>query len=735
MKLPENNITVESSGQFTEIKSTIGNLSIVFDILRNKLYSNVIESITREISCNGRDANREVNKGDVPIEIHFPNAFDNNYKICDNGPGISPERVNNIYKAYGNSTKRDSNAFTGAFGLGSKTPLAYTNQFTIITTNQENNTTVTRTYIYYIDKSNEGIISLVSEQNLNLPTGTSIIIPVQDKDVQAFIDGTIKSTQYWPVRPLLFGISPPIEYPQTVGDLIAESKNWKIYNKKSINQYGNYSKPECLAIIDGIQYKINENFVDFEDRWILSCNVHLFFDIGTLTLSASREALQYDENTKKLINEQIKLVQKELSEQLIGMLDKKETYLEAVEFFNFMNLYFHKALNKQNLTWRGHKIIGSEIPVSLNILTNIKAKICNYTKGGRSKRNSVKLHQSVKFLIDKNSEIYYNDLDPEHTYRGRNIKALETHNHIQIINYIKGKTYDDFVTEYKKEAVNYFNSFNANKLNYYNEIDNSFILDIIKPKLLSSIIADKITLPPKAIKPKVTNVIKGYRLCSSSGWKLRNNFTPTNLDIDVEGCYVETVFKTDSFKTKYKNDYWHFSVKEVENIRSLLKNINIFSIKETDISKFTKLKPLSEVIEGHFNNIINEDYYKSMSMNKIISNYNAKHYNSFINLDELNNLLTLKNKIKDKSSIILKYFDYIKNIDIIVPQHFIEKLELLLDKKSNINDYVSEANILLSEMKSRYKLLSFIQRNAKDQAVVEYINACDQFNIHNHSKK
>lgn len=358
MKLPENNIYIEKSSNFAERKCTIGNLSIVFDILRNKLYSNIIESIAREISCNARDANREVGNGEVPIEIHFPNAFESNYKICDRGPGISPSRMDDVYSNYGNSTKRDSNEFTGAFGLGSKSPLAYTNQFTIRTTSVENEISTTRTYIFYIDETNEGRIPLVSEENLNLPSGTEIIIPVKDSDIQAFIDGTLKSTQYWSVKPLFFGLNPIPEYPSVVGELIAESGCWKIYNKKGYNNNSyNPAKAESLAIIDGIQYKINESFVDYEDRWLLTCNVHMYFDIGQLTLSASRETLQYDDNTKKLINGRIKLVQKELSEQIIDLMDKKDDYKGAVEFYNFMNLYFHKALNKQNLTWRGKKLL------------------------------------------------------------------------------------------------------------------------------------------------------------------------------------------------------------------------------------------------------------------------------------------------------------------------------------------------------------------------------------------
>src|ERR1700748_2698065 len=320
MKLPEFKVEVESSQTFPEQSFSVGNVGFVLDILRNKLYSNVIESICREYSSNARDAHREIGTPDRPIEIHFPNSFENSYRVKDYGIGISPDRMSKVFLQYGNSTKREDDIQTGSFGLGAKSFFGHSNQNTIITTSNEiidnKSINVKRTYIAFIDSSQCGKLNLVREEITTEPTGTEIVIPVEDKDIQAFINGTLKSTHYWPVRPLLFGQNPLPEFVDTVGDLLASGENWKIYNTKNNNTYSR-SRAESLAIIDGIQYKINENFVNHEDQWILACNVHLFFDIGVLTLSASRESLQYDENTKKLINKRIKSVQKELSEQIV----------------------------------------------------------------------------------------------------------------------------------------------------------------------------------------------------------------------------------------------------------------------------------------------------------------------------------------------------------------------------------------------------------------------------------
>ena len=112
---------------------------IIFEILRDKMYSNKIGSICREVASNSRDANRESGKADTPITIEIIKPDQLMYigeeSICfqDNGIGITPDRMENIFVKYAASTKRDTNGQTGGFGLGAKTPFAYTDTSTVVT--------------------------------------------------------------------------------------------------------------------------------------------------------------------------------------------------------------------------------------------------------------------------------------------------------------------------------------------------------------------------------------------------------------------------------------------------------------------------------------------------------------------------------------------------------------------------------------------------------------------------
>src|ERR1700691_4508657 len=98
---------IESSNDLQEKMFSIGDPGMVFDILRNKLYSNPILAICREISCNARDAHREAGKAEEPITISLPSLLDPNYKIKDVGVGISPDRAENIFVNYTSSSKRN----------------------------------------------------------------------------------------------------------------------------------------------------------------------------------------------------------------------------------------------------------------------------------------------------------------------------------------------------------------------------------------------------------------------------------------------------------------------------------------------------------------------------------------------------------------------------------------------------------------------------------------------------
>lgn len=101
------------------------------------MYSYPLEAAIRETISNAIDAATAAGHGldGVHAEVvgQYGSYEDGEFWVRDNGAGMSDEKLINVYTQYGVSDKRDDEDATGAFGLGAKSPLAYTNEFHIIT--------------------------------------------------------------------------------------------------------------------------------------------------------------------------------------------------------------------------------------------------------------------------------------------------------------------------------------------------------------------------------------------------------------------------------------------------------------------------------------------------------------------------------------------------------------------------------------------------------------------------
>ena len=104
----------------------------VFQMLTTKVYNDIILAPIREISTNAVDATIEAGS-DRTFDVHLPTQDEPYFSVRDYGTGLSEEAIKTMYTTMGASTKRESNAYNGQFGIGKLAPLAYTSSFTIDT--------------------------------------------------------------------------------------------------------------------------------------------------------------------------------------------------------------------------------------------------------------------------------------------------------------------------------------------------------------------------------------------------------------------------------------------------------------------------------------------------------------------------------------------------------------------------------------------------------------------------
>lgn len=268
----------------------IGDASVVIDILRNRLYEHKIQTLAQEYICNARDAMRECGKGN-DFEVTCPTSLNPVFKVRDFGPGISPDRMANVFIKYGSSTKRNSNNQTGGFGIGAKSAWSYTDSFTITTFIDG----VKRVYVAHIGVNNQGRLDHVSEGPTSEKNGTEIQIPVGRYDIQEFRNAIYRAVYFWADQPKLRGGD--TEVPTHDGGLRINDIVEVIDSNMVPSFVGGptYYNP-MLAVIDGVPYPINQKLFEKckklkELKELNNKGVILHFGNGIVEVSASRESI------------------------------------------------------------------------------------------------------------------------------------------------------------------------------------------------------------------------------------------------------------------------------------------------------------------------------------------------------------------------------------------------------------------------------------------------------------
>lgn len=373
--LPDMQVIRGKPSQFEEKSFGIGNLAVILEILRSKMYGDPVKVICQEISSNARDANRELarilgdpSKANIPIEITLPNKLNNlTCVIKDNGPGIDPDRMENVFIWYGVSTKRDTDEETGCWGLGAKTPWADGDAFGVITITPEahfeekgiayENCMVRRQYVCYIDETREGRLSLHSESVTDDPQGTAILIACKEGEEHLFEGGVINACQHWTNRPIIRG-KPEFKWPSNEKRFEGEDKDWFILED---GQGGS-----AIALIDEIPYKIDKynlhmSYVDDEEREkvyaILNKPVFLKFKTGEVISTATRESIDYaKKDLGQIIKDRAVKVFDELQEMVNIAVSKANNLWDAKLSFSENSGYFML----QTAEWNGIPIDGDD---------------------------------------------------------------------------------------------------------------------------------------------------------------------------------------------------------------------------------------------------------------------------------------------------------------------------------------------------------------------------------------
>lgn len=258
------------------------------------LYSDPEMAIIREYSTNAWDAHVEAGNT-APIEVFTPTSLSPFFRVKDYGIGLDLEGIEKIYSQYGASTKRSTDEQTGMLGLGCKSALTYTNQFTLIAVKDGIKTSVMVSRV----EDGTGVMEVLFQKPTDEPNGVEVVIPVRYSET---FDTKAKDFfSYWePGRVLVNGQQPEFLYGK--GKRLGTSDIYMVPDKK-------YGTKSDVVIMGGVPYPVKEGLSGAFHSYAKAFSVVAVVPIGSVNFPPSREALHYTART----NETLEKVRKEFA--------------------------------------------------------------------------------------------------------------------------------------------------------------------------------------------------------------------------------------------------------------------------------------------------------------------------------------------------------------------------------------------------------------------------------------
>ena len=411
---------IQVTGDITEFKSSIDpkNLEFITTLLSSNLYSAPERSFMREIVSNAWDSQVEAGTTNVPIIIKITEGEATSYTyarftgygditIRDFGTGLSPERFNEVYRNIGSSTKRESNDYHGAFGIGHLSGFSCSN--TMYITSYYNGTC----YEYIgIKDANTIVYTLVA----TYPTTESNGLEVTLKNV--YLSKYRESLKYISFFPNLF-----LDDNNPTRDISINDIKIKKYNNFWVANYPLYDK----LLLGNVLYPLNiselglkknvveeSRLIEFLDN-INYTGVVLKFGIGELSVTPNRESIIY---TKECIDKIINKI-RAVKEEIDNLINEKakEDFTDLLEYtkvindsksFDFFNgkicnytAYLYKIPRYQalNLTYKNRNL-SPYIALLRMLITNIEYCSEYFICDGRIYRVNQKIPYKYKCYLN-----------------------------------------------------------------------------------------------------------------------------------------------------------------------------------------------------------------------------------------------------------------------------------------------------------------------------------------------
>ena len=385
MKLHQNQKTVRRSGDFESNGFSIEASAKAFMILSDGLYSNKVKAVIRELSTNAYDAHVDAGCPKLMFDVHVPSRFTPEFSIRDYGKGMTHEECMTLYTTYFRSTKSHSNDAVGCLGLGSKSPFAYADAFTVVAYQNGEK----RVYAAHKGEDGSPSFALLDKVATEESDGMEVKLTVDADDIGKFKSEMNEVYSHFNVRPNLLNVSDDeliIDEPETP---ILEGEGWE-FN-------GSYKKQ---VIMGQIAYSFDS--ADLDDNDVInflneSEGLTLRVDIGDVDITPSRESLSMNQATKDKITSLVKQVMTDIEELIQDkitncdtLFEARETYLKLCEQCNSVNSIIGQL---ETVNWKHRTLFDRFASNQVELSCEVKKKTNSRWRG----ESKTKMVQYVNF--------------------------------------------------------------------------------------------------------------------------------------------------------------------------------------------------------------------------------------------------------------------------------------------------------------------------------------------------
>ena len=375
--------TVEAGGLGSGGAFTIAASSKAFEILSSNLYQNKTLAVIREITCNAVDAHTMVGRPISSINVHLPTYTNPVFYVRDWGPGLSHDDVLSLYTTYFRSTKDQDNTQIGGFGLGSKSPFAVADQFTVTSWHAGEK----RTYVCY---RQDGLprVNHISTEGCGTDTGIEVRVPLtrSSGSYSDWYEQAGRLFRWWPATPSCNIDLSAWKFSDTTAAFESERQvdggpAWTVRDGTA---------SDATIVMGNVPYRLDFNSLPDLPPVVKNTLTAVWLAIrvpmGSVSISPSREALSYDPATVKYLSLRLAEILRDLKQHVEADVAKQPTLAAARQYLHAFNGISRGAVmgalkDHVHLTWQGRAINAREsIDLSTIAPAGTTPKLFDYTR-------------------------------------------------------------------------------------------------------------------------------------------------------------------------------------------------------------------------------------------------------------------------------------------------------------------------------------------------------------------